>query len=339
MVSTDLSSISESGGPLPETTYLEAIRKGIWEEMEADESVFVLGEDVGAYGGAFKVTRGMLDRFGPDRVLDTPISEAAIVGAAIGAAMMGMRPVVEMQFIDFIACAFNMITNFAAPSRYRTGIGVPMVIRGPSGGGVHAGPFHSGNVESFFLNTPGLKIVQPSTARDAHGLIKAAIRDPDPVLFFEHKLLYRHIKEDLAPGDEIVPLGKAALRRQGDDLTIISYGAMVHTALQAAAELETDGVATTVLDLRTLLPLDREAILAAVARSGKVILLHEATRTGGLGGELAAIIAEEAFEYLDGPIIRVTPPDTPVPYSPPLEDAFLPNATTVTAAARKLLDY
>jgi 2-oxoisovalerate dehydrogenase E1 component beta subunit len=307
--------------------------------MEADESVFVLGEDVGAYGGAFKVTRGMLDRFGPDRVLDTPISEAAIVGAAIGAAMMGMRPVAEMQFIDFIACAFNMITNFAASSRYRTGIGVPMVIRGPAGGGVHAGPFHSGNVEAFFLNTPGLKMVQPSTARDAHGLIKAAIRDPDPVLFFEHKLLYRHIKEELTPGDEIIPLGKAALRRQGDDLTIISYGAMVHTALKAASELENDGVSTTVLDLRTLLPLDNEAILAAVARTGKVILLHEATRTGGLGGELAAIIAEEAFEYLDGPILRVTPPDTPVPYSPPLEDAFLPNAGTVTAAARKLLDY
>ena len=325
---------------MPETTYLEAIRLGIWEEMEADEAVFVLGQDVGAYGGAFKVTRGMLDRFGPDRVLDTPISEAAIVGAAIGAAMMGMRPVAEMQFIDFIACAFNMITNFAASSRYRTGIGVPMVIRGPSGGGMHAGPFHSGNVESFFLNTPGLKIVQPSTALDAHGLIKAAIRDPDPVLFLEHKLLYRHIKEELpAGGEELIPLGKAALRREGDDLTIISYGAMVHTALKAAAELESDGVSTTILDLRTLLPLDREAILAAVARSGKVILLHEATRTGGLGGEVAAIIAEEAFEYLDGPIIRVTPPDTPVPYSPPLEEAFLPDAATVTAAARKLLDY
>jgi pyruvate/2-oxoglutarate/acetoin dehydrogenase E1 component len=318
---------------MPETTYLEAIRQGIREEMTADENVFILGEDVGAYGGAFKVTRGLLDEFGENRVLDTPISEAAIVGAAIGAAMMGMRPIAEMQFIDFIACAFNMITNFAAKSRYRTGIGVPMVVRGPAGGGVHAGPYHSGNVESYFVSTPGLKIVQPATAADARGMIRASIRDDDPVLFFEHKLLYRRIKEDLAGTDEIVPLGKAAVRRQGDDLTIITYGAMMYTALDA------DGVATTVVDLRTLLPLDRETILQAAARSGKVILLHEATRTGGLGGELAAIIAEEAFEYLDGPIVRITSPDTPVPYSPPLEDAFLPDVGRVVTAARKLLDY
>jgi 2-oxoisovalerate dehydrogenase E1 component beta subunit len=261
------------------------------------------------------------------------------VGAAIGAAMMGMRPVAEMQFIDFIACAFNMITNFAAKSRYRTGIGVPLVIRGPAGGGVHAGPYHSGNVESYFVPTPGLKIVQPATAADARGLIRAAIRDDDPVLFFEHKFLYRRIKEDLAGTDEIVPIGKAAVRRQGDDLTIITYGAMLYTALEAATALDADGVATTVVDLRTLLPLDRETILSAAARSGKVILLHEATRTGGLGGELAAIIAEEAFEYLDGPIVRITSPDTPVPYSPPLEDAFLPDVGKVLTAARKLLDY
>jgi 2-oxoisovalerate dehydrogenase E1 component beta subunit len=324
---------------MPETTYLEAIRQGIREEMTADENVFILGEDVGAYGGAFKVTRGLLDEFGENRVLDTPISEAAIVGAAIGAAMMGMRPIAEMQFIDFIACAFNMITNFAAKSRYRTGIGVPMVVRGPAGGGVHAGPYHSGNVESYFVSTPGLKIVQPATAADARGMIRASIRDDDPVLFFEHKLLYRRIKEDLAGTDEIVPLGKAAVRRQGDDLTIITYGAMMYTALDAAAALDADGVATTVVDLRTLLPLDRETILQAAARSGKVILLHEATRTGGLGGELAAIIAEEAFEYLDGPIVRITSPDTPVPYSPPLEDAFLPDVGRVVTAARKLLDY
>jgi len=324
---------------MPETTYLEAIRQGIREEMAVDENVFILGEDVGAYGGAFKVTRGLLDEFGENRVLDTPISEAAIVGAAIGAAMMGMRPIAEMQFIDFIACAFNMITNFAAKSRYRTGIGVPMVIRGPSGGGVHAGPYHSGNVESYFVPTPGLKIVQPATAVDARGMIRAAIRDEDPVLFFEHKLLYRRIKEDLTGADEIVPLGKAAVRRQGDDLTIITYGAMLYTALDAATALDADGVATTVVDLRTLLPLDRETILQAAATSGKVILLHEATRTGGLGGELAAIIAEEAFEYLDGPIVRITSPDTPVPYSPPLEDAFLPDVGRVVTAARKLLDY
>ena len=324
---------------MAETTYLEAIRQGIWEEMERDDRVFMLGEDIGAYGGAFKVTDGMLERFGEARVLDTPISESAIVGAAIGAAMMGMRPVVEMQFIDFIACAFNMITNFAAKHRYRTGVGVPMVIRGPSGGGVHAGPFHSGNPESYFVHTPGLKVVQPSTVYDAKGLIKAAIRDPDPVLYFEHKFLYRRIKETLPQEDFVVPLGKAACRREGSDLAILTYGAMVHTAMEAAARLAADGVETQVLDLRTLLPLDREAILESVAKSGKVILLHEATRTGGLGGELAAIISEEAFEYLDGPIVRVTAPDTPVPYSPPLENFFLPNVDKVLAASRQLLDY
>ncbi len=324
---------------MAETTYLEAIRQALWEEMEADERVFILGEDVGAYGGAFKVTRGMLDAFGGDRVVDTPISESAIVGAAIGAAMMGMRPVAEMQFIDFIACAFNMITNFAAKSRYRTGVGVPLVIRGPSGGGVHAGPFHSANVESYFVHTPGLKIVQPATAYDAKGLLKAAIRDPDPVLYFEHKFLYRRIKEDLPDGDYTVPIGPAARRREGSDLAIITYGAMVHTALEAAGRLAGDGVETEVLDLRTLLPLDREAILETAARSGKVILLHEATRTGGLGGELAAIISEEAFEYLDAPVVRVTSPDTPVPYSPPLEDYFLPNTDKVVTAARQILDY
>ena len=322
-----------------ETTYLEAIRQGIWEEMEADERVFILGQDVGAYGGAFKVTKGMVERFGEARVLDTPISESAIVGAAIGAAMMGMRPIAEMQFIDFIACAFNMITNFAAKSRYRTGIGVPLVLRGPSGGGVHAGPFHSGNVESYFAHTPGLKIVQPATAHDAKGLIKAAIRDPDPVLYFEHKFLYRRIKESLPEEDYVVPIGKAARRRSGEDLAIITYGAMVHTALEAAERLAQDGVDTDVLDLRSLLPLDKEAILESAARSGKVIVLHEACRTGGLGGEIAAIIAEEAFEYLDGPIVRVTAPDTPVPYSPPLEDFFLPNVEKVLAASRRLLDY
>jgi 2-oxoisovalerate dehydrogenase E1 component beta subunit len=324
---------------MAETTYLEAIRQGLWEEMERDGRVFILGEDVGAYGGAFKVTRGMLEAFGPDRVLDTPISESAIVGAAIGAALTGLRPVAEMQFIDFIACAFNMITNFAAKHRYRIGIGVPMVIRGPAGGGVHAGPFHSSNVESYFAHTPGLKIVQPSTAHDAKGLIKAAVRDPDPVLFFEHKFLYRRIKEELPAGDYVVPIGSAVRRTEGRDLAILTYGAMVHTALEAARTLAGEGVETEVVDLRTLLPLDRETILESVAKCGKVILLHEATRTGGLGGELAAILSEEAFEYLDGPIVRITAPDTPVPYSPPLEEAFLPGRKAVEAAARQLLAY
>jgi 2-oxoisovalerate dehydrogenase E1 component beta subunit len=321
------------------TTYLDAIREGIWEEMERDESVFILGEDVGIYGGAFKVTKGMLDHFGEARVIDTPIAESAIVGAAIGAALVGMRPVAEMQFIDFISCAFDQIVNFAAKCRYRWGAGVPIVVRGPCGGGVHGGPFHSQNVESYFFNVPGLKIVCPSTAYDAKGLIKAAIRDEDPVLYFEHKYLYRRIKEELPKEDFVVPIGKARLRREGDDLSIITYGAMVYTALDAAAELEKEGVSVEVLDLVSILPLDEEAILATAKKTSKVIMLHEATLTGGAGGEVVARIAEKAFEFLDGPILRVAAADTPVPYSPPLEEAFLPQVSDVLAAARKLAAY
>lgn len=321
------------------TTYIEAIRQGIWEEMERDENVFILGEDVGVYGGAFKVTKGMLDQFGPERVLDTPISESAIVGAAIGASYVGMRPIAEMQFIDFISCAFDQITNFAAKSRYRWGAGVPIVIRGPSGGNTHGGPFHSQNVESYFYNTPGLKIVQPSTAYDAKGMIKAAIRDEDPVLYLEHKYLYRRIKEDLPEEDFVVPLGKAAVRREGTDLGIITYGAMVYIALEAADELAKDGVQTEVLDVRSLQPLDEEALLETAMKTNKVIVLHEACLTGGAGGELAARIAEKAFDFLDGPVVRVAAKDTPVPFSPPLEKAFLPQTEDVLAAARKLLAY
>jgi 2-oxoisovalerate dehydrogenase E1 component beta subunit len=324
---------------MPVTTYLDAIKDGIWEEMEKDDRVFVLGEDVGIYGGAFKVTKGMLDRFGPMRVIDTPISESAIVGAAIGAALVGMRPVAEMQFIDFISCCFDQIVNFAAKCRYRWGAGVPIVVRGPCGGGVHGGPFHSQNPESYFFNVPGLKIVCPSTAYDAKGLIKAAIRDPDPVLYFEHKFLYRRIKEDLPTDDFVVPIGKAALRREGDDLSIITYGAMVYKALEAAEELSKTGLDVEVLDLRSILPLDEEAILATAKKTSKVIVLHEATMTGGPGGEVVARIAEKAFEYLDGPIVRIAPPDTPVPYSPTLEEAFLPQTKDIVAAARKLAAY
>ncbi|HJQ23388.1 MAG TPA: alpha-ketoacid dehydrogenase subunit beta [Blastocatellia bacterium] len=322
-------------------TLLEAIRQGLWEEMERDERVFILGEDVGVYGGAFKMTDGFLAKFGEERVIDTPISESAIVGAACGAAMMGMRPVAEMQFIDFISCAFDMITNYAAKSRYRQDIGLPMVVRGPCGGGVHGGPFHSQNVESFFLNTPGLKMVEPSTPYDAKGLIKAAIRDEDPVLFFEHKMLYRNpkIKQEVPAEDYIVPIGKAAVRRAGNDLTIITYGAMVYTALEAAEKLEGEGIDTEVIDLRTLLPLDRETILESVKKTSKVIILHEATRTGGMAGELTAIINEGAFEYLDGPVTRVTAIDTPVPYAPPLEEFFLPQVADVLKAARALAAY
>ena len=321
------------------TTYIDAIKEGIWEEMEKDESVFILGEDVGQYGGAFKVTKGMLDRFGPMRVIDTPISESAIVGAAIGASLVGMRPVCEMQFIDFISCAFDQIINFAAKCRYRWGAGVPIVVRGPCGGGVHGGPFHSQNVESYFFNVPGLKIVCPSTAYDAKGLIKAAIRDPDPVLYFEHKYLYRRVKEDLPAEDFVVPIGKAQLRREGEDLSIITWGAMVYKALEAAEELAKEGVDVEVLDLRTILPVDEDAILATAKKTSKVIVLHEATLTGGPGGEVVARIAEKAFEYLDGPIVRIAPPDTPVPYSPPLEEAFLPQVKDIVARARKLAAY
>jgi pyruvate/2-oxoglutarate/acetoin dehydrogenase E1 component len=320
-------------------TYLEAIRSALFDEMARDERVFVLGEDVGVYGGAFKVTDGLQERFGEGRVIDTPISEAAIVGSAIGASYMGMRPVAEIQFIDFIACCFDMLTNFAATSRYRNGAGVPIVIRGPCGGGVSGGPFHSLNPESFFLNTPGLKMVEPSTAYDAKGLLKAAIRDDDPVLFFEHKYLYRRIKDDVPDDDYVVAIGKAAVRRVGSDLSIVTFGAMVHTALDAAAQLAADGIETEVLDLRSLAPLDRDAVLASVSKTSRALLLHEATLTGGIGGELAAIIAEEAFEYLDAPVMRVASVDTPPPYAPSLEAAFLPGVEGVVAAAKQLVSY
>ena len=320
-------------------TYLEAIRQALFEEMGRDERVFVIGEDVGAYGGAFKVTEGLLDKYGEQRVIDTPISEQAIVGSAIGASYMGMRPVCEIQFIDFIACCFDMLTNFAATSRYRNGAGVPIVVRGPSGGGVGGGPFHSLNPESFFLNTPGLKMVEPSTAYDAKGLLKAAIRDDDPVLYFEHKFLYRRIKDDVPDTDYVVPLGKADVKRAGTDLSIVTFGAMVHTALDAATALAAEGVQAEVLDLRSLAPLDTEAILASVAKTSRVLLLYEARRTGGIGGELAAIIAEDAFEYLDAPILRIASVDAPVPYAPPLEAAFLPSVEQVVAGAKRLVGY
>ena len=322
------------------TTYVEAIRQGIWEEMEAKEEVFILGEDVGIYGGAFKVTEGMLKRFGEMRVIDTPISESAIVGAAIGAALMGMRPIAEMQFIDFISCAFDQITNFAAKNRYRWGAGVPIVIRGPSGGGVHGGPFHSQNPEMYFVHTPGLKVVAPATAYDAKGLIKASIRDDDPVIYLEHKYLYRRIKEELPNDDYIVPIGRAAVRREGRDLTILTYGAMLYPTMEAAETLSKEkGIESDVVDLRSLLPLDKDAILDSTRKTGKALIVHEDTRTGGIAGEIAAIINEEIFEYLDGPVLRVTAPDTPVPYSPPLEAFFLPNKDKILQAARQLAAY
>jgi 2-oxoisovalerate dehydrogenase E1 component beta subunit len=320
-------------------TYIEAIRLAMLEEMERDERVFVIGEDVGIYGGAFRATQGFLEKFGETRVVDTPISESAIVGAAIGASLMGMRPIAEMQFIDFISCAFDMLVNYAAKTRYRWGASVPIVVRGPCGGGVRGGPFHSQNPEAFFMNVPGLKIVAPATPTDAKGLLTAAIRDPDPVIYLEHKFLYRRIKEDVPDGEVVVPIGKARLAREGADVSIVTWAAMVHVALEAAETAARDGISVEVLDLRTLLPLDEEAILGTAAKTGKVIVLHEPTRTGGPGGEISALIAERAFEYLDAPVLRVAPPDTPVPYSPPLEEHFLPNAEKVGKAIRALYDY
>jgi pyruvate/2-oxoglutarate/acetoin dehydrogenase E1 component len=324
---------------MSERTYLEAIRQGLWEEMERDPSVFLLGEDIADYGGAFKVTAGMLEQFGEERVIDTPISEAAIVGAAVGAALMGMRPVAEMQFMDFISCGLDQLVNMAAKIHYRWGARVPLVVRGPAGAGVHGGPFHSQSNEMWFVHTPGLKVVVPATAYDAKGLLKSAIRDDNPVIFFEHKYLYRRVKEEVPEDDYIVPLGKAAVRREGGDLAIITYGAMVWTALEAAEQLNKEGISAEVVDLRTLLPYDEQCVLASVRKCSKVMLLHEDTRIGGMAGELAAVIAEKAFEDLDGPVVRVTAPDTPIPYSPPLEDFFLPNVQKVTEAARKLAAY
>jgi len=324
---------------MPTLTYLEAIRQGIREEMERDPTVFCIGEDIGIYGGAFKVTDGFIDRFGPERVIDTPIAESAIVGAAFGAALTGMRPVAEFQFMDFIGCAFNQITNMVAKAHYRWGAPAPLVIRGPSGGNVHGGPFHSQNPEMYFVHTPGLKVVCPATAYDAKGLIKAAIRDNNPVIFFEHKYLYRRIKEDVPADDYIVPLGKARLAREGRDLSIITYAAMVHVALDAAELLSKEGIELEVLDLRTLSPLDRKAIAETVRNTNTGIVLHADVRTGGIAGEVGAIIHEEAFDSLDGPIVRLTALDTPVPFSPPQEEYFLPKLSDVVREARKLLVY
>ena len=324
---------------MTDITYIEAIRQALWEEMERDDRVFLIGEDIGHYGGAFKITLGFLEKFGEDRVIDTPIAESAIVGAAVGAALMGQRPVVEMQFADFIACAFDQIVNMLAKFRYRTGTNVPVVIRGPFGGRVHGGPFHSQSPEAWFVHVPGLKVVAPSTPADAKGLLKAAIRDPDPVIYFEHKYLYRRIKGPIPPGDALVPIGKAEVKREGSDLSIITYGAMVHQAFEAANRLSRKGISVEILDLRSLLPLDRDAIVSTARKTGKVIIAHEATRTGGIGGEVAAVITDGAFDRLDGPVLRVTAPDTPVPFTAPLEDAFLPNAVRIAAAAERLAAY
>jgi 2-oxoisovalerate dehydrogenase E1 component beta subunit len=324
---------------MPTLTYLEAIRQGIHEEMERDSSVFCIGEDIGVYGGAFRVTEGLLDRFGAERVIDAPISEMAFVNAAFGASLTGLRPVVEFQFMDFISCAFSQIVNMLAKAHYRWNVAVPMVLRGPSGGGVHGGPFHSQNPETYFAHVPGLKVVCPATAYDAKGLIKSAIRDNNPVCFFEHKFLYRRVKEDLPPEDYIVPIGKARVARAGHHISVVTYAAMLYVALEAAEILAKEGIELEVIDLRTLVPLDRETVAETVRKTNRVIVLHEDTKTGGVAGEIAACINEDAFDDLDAPITRIAARDTPVPFSPPLERAFLPSVEDVVREARRLKRY
>jgi 2-oxoisovalerate dehydrogenase E1 component beta subunit len=322
-------------------TLLEAVAEALFEEMEADPDVVLLGEDIGAYGGAFKVTRGFLEHFGPRRIVDTPISEGGFTGAAAGAAHMGLRPVVEMQFMDFISPAYDVLTNYVATSAYRGAGPVPMVVRGPCGGGNRGGPFHSQNVEMAFFHTPGLKIVYPSTAYDAKGLLKAAIRDDAPVLFQEHKGLYRapDLRERLPDEDYTVPLGSARVAREGRDVSVITYGLMVHRSLAAAERLAEEGVEVEVLDLRTLLPLDDEAIVGTVQRTGRILVVHEDTRTGGIAGEISMRINEGAWEWLDAPVLRVTALDAPVPYAASLEDHFLPGVDDIVQGLRYLAAY
>jgi len=325
---------------MAERTYLQAISDGLREEMRRDERVFVIGEDVGVYGGAFKVTQGFQAEFGPWRVLDAPLAETAIVGACTGASMMGLRPVAEMQFADFISCAWDHLVTVAAKQHYRTGAALPFVVRCPSGGGFSGGPFHSQNPESSFAHIPGLKLVCPATPEDAKGLLIEAIRDPNPVLYFEHKHLYRRIKGEVPETDYTTPFGKARVHRSGSDLTIVTWGAMVYTADEAATKAASkDGTSVEVLDLRSIIPWDREAVMASVERTSKLLVLHEDTRTAGFGAEIAATIGEEVFENLDAPVVRLAAPDTPVPFSPPLESRFIPQVDDVLVAIHKLHAY
>jgi pyruvate/2-oxoglutarate/acetoin dehydrogenase E1 component len=324
-----------------ELSYLEAIREALFEEMRRDAKVFVLGEDVGAYGGAFGVTQGLYEEFGEARVVDTPISESAIVGISVGASLRGYRPVAEMQFADFISCAFDQIVNQAATLRFRYGgrASVPIVIRAPSGGNVGGGLYHSQNPEAWFVHRPGLKVVAPATAFDAKGLLKAAIRDDNPVIYFEHKYLYRRVKGAVPEGDEIVPIGVAATRREGIDVTLITYGAMLLPSLEAAEQLAREGVEVEVIDLRTLQPFDKAAIFRSVEKTNRVLIVHEDVKTLGIGAELSAVIMEERFAQLDAPVRRLTYPDTHCPFSHVLEQANLPDTDKIVAALRGLAEY
>lgn len=321
---------------MPEMSYLQAISDGLRTEMRCDERVFVMGEDVGRYGGAFKVTDHLYEEFGPKRVLDTPLAESAIIGVAVGAAVAGMRPVCEMQFADFISCGFDQLVNVAGKMHYRQSLAVPMTVRLPSGGGFSGGPFHSQSPEAWFMHAPGIKVVMPSTPADAKGLLIAAIRDPNPVCFFEHKQLYRRVRGEVPEGAFETPFS-ARVAREGSELVVIAYGAMVHTALEATDDL--DGASVEVLDLRALVPLDEAAILASVRKCSKVVVVDEANATCAAGAQVAALIAQEAFEDLDGPIVRVATPDAPIAFSPPLERALLPQVDDVEEACRELLAY
>jgi len=322
---------------MAEKTYLQAISDGLRQEMRRDKRVFVIGEDVGVYGGAFKVTLGFQEEFGPWRVIDAPLAETAIVGSCTGAAMMGMRPVAEMQFADFISCAWDHLVTVAAKQRWRAGTPVPIVVRLPSGGGFSGGPFHSQNPESSFAHIPGLKVVCPATPEDAKGLIVSAIEDPNPVLYMEHKHLYRRIKGEVPDERYTVPIGKARTHREGEDVTVVTWGAMVYTADEAANQL--DDVSVEIIDLRTILPWDKQAVLESARKTSKVLVLHEDTRTGGFGAEIAATIAEEAFEDLDAPPRRITAPDSPVPFSPTLEKAYIPQVEDVVKGLKELAEY
>jgi pyruvate/2-oxoglutarate/acetoin dehydrogenase E1 component len=324
---------------MAELTYLQAISDALRTEMRRNEKVFVIGEDVGVYGGAFKVTLGFQEEFGPWRVIDAPLAETAIVGAASGAAMMGLRPVAEMQFADFVSCAWDQLVTIAAKQRWRAGTPVPIVVRLPSGGGFSGGPFHSQNPESSFAHIPGLKCVCPATPEDAKGLLISAIEDPNPVLFFEHKHLYRRIKAQVPEERYTTPIGKARTHREGADISVVTWGAMVYTADEAANQLEGDGISVEIVDLRTVMPWDKAAVLESVRKTSKLLVLHEDTHTGGFGAEIAATVAEEAFEDLDGPVRRITAPDTPVPFSPPLEKAFIPQVEDVVKGLRELAEY